>query len=120
MKPNCYECKYRGDLWGDAHSCCVHPLAGGANGVIGMATMLGALPNRLNIQGNKHGIKNGWFAWPVNFDPIWLESCDGFIRKEEQHEQQNTLVPESGVNSVRSIESDCGKGCITETTTTSK
>lgn len=24
-KPNCYECKFRGDLVGDRHSCCRHP-----------------------------------------------------------------------------------------------
>jgi len=23
-----------------------------------------------------------WFIWPVNFDPVWLENCDGFEPKE--------------------------------------
>jgi len=36
----------------------------------------------LNIAGDPHGIKNGWFMWPLNFDPIWLRNCDGFERKE--------------------------------------
>jgi hypothetical protein len=21
---------------------------------------------------------NGWFTWPFNFDPRWLDSCSGF------------------------------------------
>jgi len=36
----------------------------------------------LNIRGNPHGIKRGWFSWPYNFDPVWLENCDGFEEKE--------------------------------------
>ena len=35
----------------------------------------------LNIIGNPHGVANGWFFWPANFDPIWLQNCDGY---EEQ------------------------------------
>ena len=58
-KPNCYECKYRNEIPGDCHSTCQNDQA--------------------KVTGNKHGIRNGWFLWPWNFDPIWLESCDGFI-----------------------------------------
>ena len=32
----------------------------------------------LKIRAADHGVRNGWFEWPVNFDPIWLESCTGF------------------------------------------
>ena len=39
--------------------------------------------NALHISANYHGIKNGWFIWPVNFDPVWLEHCDGFTVKEK-------------------------------------
>lgn len=75
-KPNCYECKHRREIPGDAHSSCaaVEPL-------VGMAIMLGVLPNHLGVVGDATGIKQGWFAWPINFDPIWLESCDGFEPK---------------------------------------
>jgi hypothetical protein len=24
------------------------------------------------------GIFKGWALWPVNFDPVWLERCEGF------------------------------------------
>jgi len=33
---------------------------------------------RLNISANRHGIEHGWCLWPLNFDPVWLETCDGF------------------------------------------
>ena len=88
-KPNCYECKYRTDIPGNAHSLCVHPkieiLTGNPLNVLLtlMAQAERGLPQEgafqiLNIKGNKHGIKNGWFSWPFDFDPIWLERCDGF------------------------------------------
>lgn len=38
----------------------------------------------LGIQGNAHGIKKGWFNWPWNFDPVWLDSCSGFEPKEPE------------------------------------
>ena len=63
-KPDCYKCKYRDIIPGDCHSRCRHPKAG-----------------ECNIKGNEHGIKEGWFMWPFNFDPIWLENCDGFKEK---------------------------------------
>jgi len=81
-KPNCYKCTYRGNVPGDAHSCCRYP---------GNDTdMFSGLFNnnnsengtKLNIRGNLHGIRSGWFMWPVNFDPVWLENCDGFKDKE--------------------------------------
>ena len=61
VKPNCYDCSHRGNLAFSAHSCC---RAGTAN-----------------VAGDPHGIKNGWFYWPLNFDPIWLKSCDSFEQK---------------------------------------
>ena len=57
-KPDCYKCRYRGSIPGDAHSACANRSA--------------------SVTGNKHGIAHGWFAWPYNFDPTWLVSCDGF------------------------------------------
>jgi len=38
--------------------------------------------HKLHISGDPHGIKKGWFAWPVDFDPAWLRNCDGFEAKE--------------------------------------
>jgi hypothetical protein len=58
MKSNCYDCVHKLDVPGDAHSRC----------------------NNVNakVDGHPQGIRNGWFMWPINFDPIWLISCDGF------------------------------------------
>jgi len=57
-KPNCYKCVHRFPIPGDAHSRCNNISA--------------------EVSGNPHGIRSGWFMWPLNFDPTWLESCDGF------------------------------------------
>lgn len=91
-KPNCYECKYRGGVSGSAHSCCQHPANGGVmeDSFFGAMAILASVGRAdpvqadtgLNVKGNPHGIKNGWFNWPFNFDPVWLESCDGFTGKE--------------------------------------
>ena len=62
MKNKCYECEHRRSVPGDAHSSCANKGA--------------------KVKGKEHGKKNGWFAWPYNFDPVWLEECDGFKGKE--------------------------------------
>jgi hypothetical protein len=36
----------------------------------------------MHMTGNKHGIVNGWFFYPVLFDPIWMtKECSNY---EEQ------------------------------------
>jgi len=81
-KPNCYECKYRRSVPGDAHSECVHPRISETDRIItGFALLAGqrsAAMKRLNVMGDPVGIKRGWFYWPLNYDPTWLETCDGF------------------------------------------
>ena len=80
-KFNCYKCKYRDGIAGSAHSCCRHPQAQSP-----LANLFGIMgvgyPRKLNIKANHHGIKKGWFMWPLNFDPVWLENCDGFESKK--------------------------------------
>lgn len=34
--------------------------------------------DNLRVRAEPHGIANGWFLYPVNFDPIWLIECTGF------------------------------------------
>lgn len=63
VKPDCYKCSNRRSVPGDAHSSCVKKDA--------------------QITANRHGVLRGWFSWPFNFDPVWLESCDSFSDKEE-------------------------------------
>ena len=78
----CYKCKYRGNVPGDAHSCCKYP--GNKTGMFDFFESSNSENmNKLNIKANAHGVKSGWFMWPVNFDPVWLENCDGFSPKED-------------------------------------
>lgn len=58
-KPDCYDCKGRGEVPGDAHSSCSQRQA--------------------RVEGHAVGIRGGWFHWPWNFDPTWLVSCDSFV-----------------------------------------
>ena len=92
MKPNCYECKYRGNVPGDAHSCCKHPSNTELldNPLMNIFAIFASvqrmppmdLPNAIHVRGNPHGINHGWFNYPFNFDPNWLEECTGFVQKE--------------------------------------
>ena len=104
MTNKCYDCVHRREVPSSAHSSCDHPataetrrspfmaLAGvvgkrGGDQLMAMASEFGEGPQRaadaLHISANFHGIQNGWFVWPVNFDPVWLEHCDGFTAKAE-------------------------------------
>ena len=85
--PNCYECLYRGTIPGDAHSRCDHPSVNQSGNMFeALADLISGKNDHcatdLNIHANQHGVQNGWFFWPVNFDPVWLENCDGFIPKD--------------------------------------
>lgn len=78
----CYECKHRGTIPGDAHSCCRYP--GTTTGMLDFFNPKNEeMAKKLNIKGDAHGIKSGWFMWPVNFDPVWLKNCDGFDPKSK-------------------------------------
>lgn len=89
--PNCYKCKYRRDLAGDAHSRCVHPSLGQMNATDQLEAMFASVgraapvisekARELNVKGHPIGARRGWFNWPHNFDPTWLQSCDGFESK---------------------------------------
>jgi len=89
-KPNCYECKWRASLPGSAHSQCNHPKNSkvAEEPLLKLLAILGSVgrgpsiqaETGLHIEGNPHGIANGWFGWPFDFDPTWLEKCDGFDR----------------------------------------
>lgn len=81
-KFDCYQCEYRGTIPGDAHSCCNYP--GTSTGILDYFSPKNPpIAKKLNIRSNPHGIRSGWFMWPVNFDPVWLENCDGFKKKEK-------------------------------------
>jgi len=88
---NCWECRHRGRVPGSAHSTCNHPDAkpeGDTDPVAGLmaifasagrlAPMVGTGIEALEIKLNLHGVANGWANWPWDFDPIWVQNCNGF------------------------------------------
>jgi hypothetical protein len=95
-KPDCYECEYYGgECPSSCHICCAHPSLkaivdsdiGQLFKVLGKRVNIGEDETRvmnspIKVVGNPNGIRNGWFNWPFNFDPIWLVSCTGFKKKE--------------------------------------
>ena len=91
QKPDCYKCRWRGKVSGSVHSCCRHPslqrvtddpminmLQILGKGGVGRVNPLMVTSKELNIRASEYGIGNGWFNFPNNFDPLWLENCDGF------------------------------------------
>jgi len=80
-KPDCYKCTYRKNLPGDTHSKCIYP-----NNEVSVLDLFSTANqdngNLLDIQAISHGVKKGWFNWPVNFDPVWLTNCNGFTSLE--------------------------------------
>lgn len=97
-KPNCYDCVHRRTIPGDAHSRCVHPAIGpqDSNEFGAMVQMMAGhfrkAATDLHVTGHPHGVRSGWFMWPANFDPTWLQSCDGFTAKVETTEPKETAL----------------------------
>ena len=59
LENNCNECKFSRDVPGNCHIRCVNPDA--------------------DMTGAPHGIKQGWFMYPLLFDPTWMTSeCKNF------------------------------------------
>lgn len=91
----CYDCIHRREVPGSAHSACHHPATAPVHadpmaqlvGLVGRRsgqTLLPSIAARdLRIEAVAHGIANGWFIWPVNFDPTWLTHCEGFTPKPQ-------------------------------------
>ena len=50
----CYQCAYRDEVPGSAHSRCRF-----------------AWTTEARPQGNPYGIRQGWFIFPWNYDPTW-------------------------------------------------
>ena len=50
----CSGCAYREEIPGDAHSRCAYDWRGHARPT-----------------GDPHGVRMGWFSFPLNYDPTW-------------------------------------------------
>ena len=88
-KFDCWKCEYRGAVPGSAHICCKHPSLKELhdNATLQMLAIFGSVgrvppfalsSKELNIKGDSYGMQMGWFNFPLNFDPTWLVSCNGF------------------------------------------
>lgn len=89
-KPNCYECKYMATIPGNCHIRCEHPKVHNNDPMMELIGLLctGGPSTRamkeLGVNGDSHGIMKGWFMWPLNYDPTWLLSCNGFEPQMER------------------------------------
>lgn len=98
----CYTCAHRRELIYSTHSECAHPdryreaphfisrvmnsgvaseSAGKEADRLGPSKAQTGVHAKLNIEAVPYAVRCGWFAWPVNFDPVWLLNCDGFTPK---------------------------------------
>lgn len=93
-KFDCITCIHRGRVYGSTHSTCKHPSLKSfyETPVLQLMSIFASVQRvppinvsskQLNIKGNPRGIKNGWFNFPFNFDPIWLLNCDGYEETEK-------------------------------------
>ena len=94
---SCYKCIYRGTVPGDRHSACHHPNIENDLGVL-MSLIVGRAPDKireLDIRADPWGVANGWFMWPVNFDPMWLRNCNGYTIEKPSPENTVSLPLEN-------------------------
>jgi hypothetical protein len=69
----CWSCEFKQEVPGDAHIKCINPDP--------------------NMEGDPHGIKHGWFLYPLIFDPTWkMKNCSNF--KEKVPAVSNAVSPE--------------------------
>jgi len=66
MIKECWDCIHKRPVPGNCHIECAKPDA--------------------NMTGKEHGIKNGWFMYPLLFDPTWkTKLCQNFEPKSVNH-----------------------------------
>ena len=86
MKTKCYECKFKGSVPGSAHSSCnvIKQTSDEKAFELEMllatnqVTLVNELTNEPIVKLNEHGVRMGWASWPIDFDPVWVESCGFF------------------------------------------
>lgn len=82
---NCNNCKYKANIAGDSHISCKSHIFNDKNIEINLVLMALSDPEgfvifcekNFGFSVNIHGLVNGWFMFPINFDPSWMEGhCD--------------------------------------------
>lgn len=62
--PDCFKCNNKRNIPGNCHIACAKP--------------------DLEMTGDKYGRSQGWFSYPINFDPVWMtKACDNFEAVDE-------------------------------------
>ena len=99
-KPDCYSCKWRAEIPGDAHSACHHPRLKSLGEFHGPLSCLireiVSAASDLSITADQTGMRKGWFNWPINFDPVWLRSCSGFEPKTPNQTKNDEHTNDNG------------------------
>jgi hypothetical protein len=71
----CYNCQNKGPVSGSAHSSCTAYIDIYRKNNINPLESFKLLNRSNDIPiGDKHGIENGWFMFPYNYDPVWMRS----------------------------------------------
>lgn len=81
-RPDCRGCIFQRELPDSgSHIECLHPKrhreVNHFTAAIAGGDAATNSPRPLNIEGDIAAIEKGWFAWPLNFDPVWIRTCDG-------------------------------------------
>lgn len=83
----CYECKFRSEVMGSAHSSCRVISQTKSDNYFELELLLATHQVNMTSDGedlvklNPHGVKNGWANWPLNFDPVWVDECKFYTKK---------------------------------------
>lgn len=77
---NCSTCEYKRNVPGDSHISCEYPFLDKKNAsLISMMSVTNpqafnqTLHQLFGFQASMHGVQSGWFMFPSNFDPNWME-----------------------------------------------
>lgn len=65
----CYDCIYKASIPGNCHIKCRFDFK---------------KAEKKEPSGDEYGISQGWFRFPLNYDPTWMTSnCEGFSEEED-------------------------------------
>lgn len=84
LKPHCHKCRWAQRVPGHAHIKCVHDSLDNKMRLFYLRLVVqksAPYPNPIDVWGQSHAIRRGWFGWPELFDPTWLIRCFGYEEK---------------------------------------
>lgn len=108
MKNNCLNCDFKGTVAGSCHISCNYPKFDDKNKLNISILLLGNFPeansflkSNFGFSIDQHPVLNGWFNFPFDFDPSWIQGeC---IKHSKNPEVQKTLEAEKIVVSFMEI-----------------